>query len=308
MIENTNSPFGSIITAMVTPFQTDYSLDLKATERIINHLIATGSQSLVVNGTTGESPTLEDSEQKELFIFAKDKAKGKAKIIAGVGTNSTAKTIKYSHVAEQAEADGLLVVVPYYNKPTQTGLIKHFQEIAKNTSLPIIIYNIPGRTGINMTVDTTLELIDTCKNIIALKDSTGSVEQAADIAAKVTSKKFWIYSGDDPLTLPYLSIGGAGVVSVASHLVGSKIKAMLDHYFKGDFDQARKIHYEYLPFFKGIFAAPNPTCIKYALAKVGLCQETLRLPLVPLASAEKAKLEAIMKSITIDTPKTALVV
>lgn len=293
---------------MVTPFQSDYSLDLKATEGLINHLIATGSKSIVVNGTTGECPTLEESEQKELFIFAKDKAKGKAKIIAGVGTNSTSKTIKYSHVAEEAGADGLLVVVPYYNKPTQSGLIKHFQEIAKNTTLPIILYNIPGRTGINMTVETTLELVDTCKNIIALKDSTGSVEQAADIAAKVTSKKFWIYSGDDPLTLPFLSIGGAGVISVASHLVGTKINAMLDHHFKGDYDQARKIQYEYLPFFKGIFAAPNPTCIKYALSKVGLCQETLRLPLVPLTSTEKTKLESIMKSINIDSPKSALVV
>jgi 4-hydroxy-tetrahydrodipicolinate synthase len=308
MIENMNSPFGSLITAMVTPFQTDTSLDLKATEAVINHLIVTKSDSIVVNGTTGESPTLEESEQKELFVFAKDKAKGKAKIIAGVGSNSTAKTIKYSHVAEQAGVDGLLVVVPYYNKPTQAGLIRHFQEIAKSTSLPIIVYNIPGRTGINMTVETTLELIDTCKNIIALKDSTGGVEQAADIAAKAGNKKFWIYSGDDPLTLPYLSIGGAGVISVASHLVGIKIKAMIDSYFKGDYDQARKIHYECLPFFKGIFAAPNPTCIKYALSKAGLCQETLRLPLVPLASAEKTKLEAIMKTTPIDTPKTAMVV
>ncbi len=308
MIQNKNSPFGSLITAMVTPFKPDYSLDLKATEGIINHLIATGTESLVVAGTTGESPTLDESEQNELFALVKDKAKGKAKIIAGVGSNSTATTIKYSHDAEQVGVDGLLMVVPYYNKPSQGGLIKHFQAVAKNTSLPIILYNIPGRTGINMTVETTLELVDTCKNIIALKDSTGNVDQAIDIAAKVNSKTFWIYSGDDPLTLPYLSVGATGIISVASHLVGTRIKAMLNSFFKGDYDQARKIHYECLPFFKGIFAAPNPTCIKYALSKMGLCQEILRLPLIPLTDAEKSKLEAIMKNTPIDTPKTALVV
>jgi 4-hydroxy-tetrahydrodipicolinate synthase len=308
MIQNTNSPFGSLITAMVTPFQKDYSLDLKATEGLIHHLVASGTDSIIFNGTTGESPTLEEAEQIELFVFAKEKGKGKVKIIAGIGTNSTAKTIKYSHVAEEAGVDALLVVAPYYNKPNQAGLLLHFKEIAKNTNLPIIVYNIPGRTGINIANETILELVDSCKNIVALKDSTGSVEQAADIAAKIENKKFWIYSGDDPLTLPYLSIGGAGVISVASHLVGTQIKTMIDSYFKGDIDKARKIHYECLPFFKGIFAAPSPTCIKYALSKVGLCQETLRLPLAPLADSEKIKLEAIMKATPLDTPKTAMVV
>jgi 4-hydroxy-tetrahydrodipicolinate synthase len=157
---------------MITPFNTDYSLDFRAAEDIINHLMATGSDSLVVNGTTGESPTLEEAEQKELFILAKEKAKGKAKIIAGVGTNSTVKTIKYCHMAEQAGADALLIVAPYYNKPNQAGLLLHFKEIAKNTKLPIIVYNIPGRTGINIAVETMIELADTYKNIVALKDST----------------------------------------------------------------------------------------------------------------------------------------
>ena len=308
MIQNTGSPYGSLITAMVTPFQDDFSLDLKALERIVNHLINTGSTGIVVTGTTGESPTVEESEQKELFRFVKEKAKGKAKILAGVGSNSTAKTIKNAHLAEECGADGLLVVTPYYNKPTQAGLVKHFQEIAKNTSLPIMIYNVPGRTSVNLGVDATIELVDTCNNIIALKDSTNNTDQTAELAGKIKRNKFWIYSGDDFLTLPYLSVGSAGIVSVASHLVGRKIKEMIECFFKGDYEKAREIHYQCLPLFKGLFAAPNPTCVKYALSKVGLCKATLRLPLVPLAADEQKKLEAIMANSPIDVPETALTV
>ena len=306
MIQNTNSSFGSLVTAMATPFQDDFSIDFKAAEAIIDHLIDTGSTALVVNGTTGESPTLEESEQQSLFRFAKEKAHGKAKIIAGVGTNSTVKTIKYSHAAEECGADALLIVMPYYNKPSQAGLVKHFQDIAKETSLPIMIYNIPGRTGVNLGVEATLEIAETCKNIIALKDSTNGTEQAADIAAKIKRKDFWIYSGDDFLTLPFLAVGTAGVVSVAGHLVGRKIKAMLDSFFKGNYDEARRIHYECLPIFKGIFAAPSPTCLKYALSKIGLCKNVLRMPLIPLNIGEQAKLDAIMNSSPIDKPKAAL--
>jgi len=308
MIENKNSPFGPLITAMATPFEDNYSIDFKAAENIVNHLAATGSNSIVVNGTTGESPTIDDGELKILFRFAKDKCNGKLKFIAGVGTNSTLKTIKIAQVAESCGAEGLLVVVPYYNKPSQAGMIAHFKEIAKSTTLPIIMYNIPGRTGVNMNVETTLELADSCKNIVGLKDSTGNVEQAADIGKLVTKKDFWIYSGDDSLTLPYLSVGAAGIISVASHLIGTQIKAMIDSYFKGDFDRARKIHYECLPLFKGLFAAPSPTCLKYGLSKVGLCKNVLRLPLIPLNSTEQAKFDAIFAQSPIDKTKAALTV
>ena len=194
-------------------------------------------------------------------------------------------------------------MVPYYNKPSQAGLIKHFQEIAKNASLPIIVYNIPGRTGINLNVETMLELAESCPNIIGLKDSTNSVDQAADISAKIKRQDFWIYSGDDFLTLPFLSVGAAGIISVASHLVGRKISALLECFFKGDYDQARKIHYECLPLFKGIFAAPNPTCLKYALSTIGLCKNVLRAPLIPLNASEQAKLDGILKSSPVDRPQ-----
>jgi 4-hydroxy-tetrahydrodipicolinate synthase len=306
MINNTKSPFGSLITAMATPFEENYSIDFKAAENIVDHLVTTGSESVVINGTTGESPTIEDTELKLLFRFAKDKCNGKLKFIAGVGSNSTKKTIKLANVAESCGADGLLVVMPYYNKPSQAGLVKHLQEVAKNTSTPIIIYNIPGRTGVNLGVEATLEVIETCPSIIGLKDSTNSVEQSADIARLVTRKDFFIYSGDDFLTLPFLSIGAAGIVSVASHLVGSQIKVMLDSYFKGDFDQARKIHYTCLPLFKGLFAAPSPTCLKYGLSKIGLCKNVLRMPLIPLTAGEQAKFDAIFNQSPIDKPKAAI--
>ncbi len=308
MIQNTDSPFGPMLTAMVTPFQDDFSLDMKALEKVVNHLIATGSTGIVVTGTTGESPTIEESEQKQLFKFVKEKAKGKTKVLAGVGSNSTAKTIKGVHLAEECAVDGVLLVTPYYNKPTQAGLIKHYQEIAKSTNLPIMIYNVPGRTSVNLGVDATLEIVETCKNVIALKDSTNNTDQTAELGGKVNRKDFWIYSGDDFLTLPYLSVGGAGIVSVASHLVGRAIREMIECFFKGDYEQARKIHYQCLPLFKGLFAAPNPTCVKYALSKIGLCKATLRLPLVPLAADEQKKLEAIMAKSPIDVPETALTV
>jgi len=300
MISNLSAPFGPLVTAMVTPFGEDSSVDLKAVEHIVAHLIATGSTAVVVTGTTGESPTLDDNERKVLYRLVKEKAHGKIKVLAGVGTNSTAKTIKYAHLAEGCGADGLLIVTPYYNKPPQAGLVKHYQEIAKNTNLPIMLYNVPGRTSVNLGVDATIEIAETCSKVVALKDSTGSTDQTAEMAGKIKRKDFWIYTGDDYLTLPHLAVGGAGVVSVASHLVGRKMTEMMESFFKGDYDQARKIHYECLPLFKGLFAAPNPTCVKHALSKIGLCKSTLRLPLIPLTSEEQKKLEAIMEKSPID--------
>ncbi len=308
MISNTGSPFGSMITPMATPFQDDFSLDLKAAERIIKHLIATGTDTIIVNGTTGESPTVEESEFKTLFNLVKEKANGKVKVMAGTGSNSTAKTIKFSHVAEELGADGLLIVTPYYNKPSQAGLVKHFQEIAKNVDVPIMLYNVPGRTSVNLGADATLEIVDICKNVIALKDSTGSTETIAEISGKIKRENFWLYSGDDYLTLPSLSVGSSGIVSVAAHLVGRSIKKMIESYFKRDFDTARKIHYECLALFKGLFAAPSPTCLKYGLEKIGLCKGVLRLPLIPLNAEEKKKFDAIMDKSPVDTPAPALTV
>lgn len=297
MITSDAREFGRLITAMVTPFDADKKVDYKAVEKLVEHLIATGTDSIVVAGTTGESPTLEDSEKTELLKAVLQIAGKRAKVIMGTGYNSTAKSVKASKEAEQLGAHALLVVAPYYNKPSQAGLLAHFEEVAKATSLPIFMYNIPGRTGINITSETTVELAKRCPNLYALKDSTGSVEQAADIAGKARSS-FHVYSGDDYLTLPFLSVGGTGVVSVASHIVGNEVKEMIEAFYNGKLDRARELHYHLLPLFKGLFAAPNPTCVKYALSLLGLCKPHLRLPLVPLDSRQEEDLKRIIETTT----------
>lgn len=305
MIQTDAPLFGRVMTAMITPFDDRGSVDFKATEKLVKHLLSTGTTTFVVSGTTGESPTLEDSEKRDLLKAVIEQVEGKAKVVMGTGYNATAKSIKASQEAENLGADGLLVVAPYYNKPSQAGLLQHFHEIARSTALPIIVYNIPGRTGVNITPDTMLEMIDRDANIYALKDSTGNVEQSAEIAGKARST-FKIYSGDDYLTLPFLSIGGAGIISVASHIVGQQISDMIDDFFAGRHDAAREKHYKYLPIFKGLFAAPNPTCVKYALSVLGICSENLRLPLVPLTSAEKKAIDALLKDAKLTAQKSVV--
>ncbi|MCC6980503.1 MAG: 4-hydroxy-tetrahydrodipicolinate synthase [Candidatus Melainabacteria bacterium] len=281
---------------MITPFDDSDKVDFKAVEKLVNHLIQNGTSAIVVSGTTGESPTLDSSEKKELLKSVLETAGNRAKVIMGTGYNDTRKSVEASKEAEKLGAHGLLVVAPYYNKPSQAGLLAHFGEVAGSTSLPIVIYNIPGRTGINITSETMIKLAEKHKNIHALKDSTGSVDQTGEIAG-VARKDFRIYSGDDYLTLPFLSVGAAGVVSVASHIVGSQIKEMCDAFFNGNADKARELHYKYLPLFKALFAAPNPTCTKYALSKMGLCKENLRLPLVPLDAQQKAALDKVIEQL-----------
>lgn len=293
MIKTSGDLFGRVVTAMVTPFDDNLKIDFKAVEALVEHLIKTGSSAIVVAGTTGESPTLDSQEKGELLNAVVKCANKRVKVIMGTGSNDTGKTASDSQAAEDLGADALLVVAPYYNKPSQDGLKAHFAHVAKASSLPIVIYNIPGRTGINITAETTLSLANEHANIVALKDSTGSVEQAQEIA-RLAPGHFRIYSGDDNMTLPFLSVGACGVVSVASHLVGAEIKTMIDSFFAGKIDDARALHYLYLPFFKGIFLAPNPTCIKYALSKMGLCKENLRLPLVPLSLAERKTMDDLL--------------
>jgi 4-hydroxy-tetrahydrodipicolinate synthase len=293
----TDAPlFGRVMTAMVTPFDDALKIDYKALEKIVEHLIANGTNTIVVAGTTGESPTLEEAEKEELLKAVLEQTKGRVKVIMGTGSNDTAKSIKASRQAESMGADALLVVAPYYNKPGQDGLTAHFEAILKATSLPVVLYNIPGRTGVNVLPETTVELAKRCSNLHAVKDSTGNVEQAAEIAGKARDS-FRIYSGDDYLTLPFLSVGACGVVSVASHLVGKEIQAMIAAFENGNHDQARRAHYELLPLFKGLFTAPNPTCVKYALSQLGLCKPNLRLPLVTISGAPKEALERLLKDL-----------
>ena len=304
MIGTDGELFGTMVTAMVTPFDDNSKIDFGAVERLVEHLLATGSSGIVVSGTTGESPVLDDEEKRELLKFVVSQVKRRATVIMGTGSNDTAKSKKSTQEAERLGADAVLVVAPYYNKPSQDGLQAHFAEIAGATVLPVMLYNIPGRTGINISVDTALALAERCANIRALKDSTGTIDQAQDIA-RLVGAGFRLYSGDDYLTLPFLAVGACGVVSVASHLIGAEIKQMIDLFLAGNIDEARLIHYRCLPMFKGLFTAPNPTCVKYALFKYGLCKENLRLPLVPLSASQREFMDELLREVKQPKPSKA---
>ena len=298
MIGTDATIFGRLITAMATPFDDDLSLDLTAVDRIVAHLLATGTTTIVVSGTTGESPTLEDEEKRQLLTRVIKRAAGQAKVIMGSGYNSTSKSVKASQEAEELGADGVLVVAPYYNKPSQKGMIEHFCRIAEATTLPVILYNIPGRTGVNVEVETTIELTRRAPNLHALKDSTGSVEQAAAMAG-VARPDFRLYCGDDYLVLPFLSVGACGVVSVASHLIGKPMTEMMEHFFAGRLDQARALHYQWLPLYKGLFTAPSPSCLKYALSTLNLCKNKLRGPLIPLDEKQCESMDKLLRSLNV---------
>jgi 4-hydroxy-tetrahydrodipicolinate synthase len=293
VITNEAHLFGRLLTAMVTPFDQKLKIDFESLENIVERLIKNGTTTLVVAGTTGESPTLDSAEKKELLKKVVSISKKRVKIIMGTGSNDTAKSIQATQEAEALGADGALVVAPYYNKPSQAGLLAHFGEIAKSTKLPIVMYNIPGRTGITIGSETIVELSRRYKNIHAVKDSTGNVDLAGEIA-EGAREDFVIYSGDDHLTLPFLSVGACGIVSVASHLVGLDIKRMQEDFFGNRLAEARTYHCNVLPLFRGLFAAPNPTCVKYGLSKLGLCEEHLRLPLVPLSNEQKQVMDKLM--------------
>jgi len=283
--------FGRLITAMVTPFDAEGRIDWEATGRLIDYLIdEQGTDSIVVSGTTGESPTLEDDEKLELFRYAVERVRGRVPVIAGTGSNNTAHSIHLTKEAEAAGVDGILLVAPYYNKPSQEGLYQHFRAIAEATKLPVMIYNVPGRTGVNVNADTTLRLAR-IPNIVATKDCAPT-EQLTAIAAEAPSH-FRVYSGDDSQTLPAMAVGAHGIVSVASHIVGREMKRMIEAHVEGRPAEAARLNQQLSPIFKGLFncphPVPNPVPVKYALSHLGIIPTgAVRLPLVPLTDAEAA--------------------
>lgn len=282
--------FGRLITAMVTPFDEHGAIDWDATGALIDYLIEEQqSDSLVVSGTTGESPTLTDAEKEALYRFAVQRAAGRCKIIAGTGSNETAHSVHLTKIAEKCGVDGALLVVPYYNKPTQEGIYQHFKAIADGTSLPIMLYNVPGRTIVSMTAETTLRLAQ-ISNIVATKEC-GSLELVSQIIAGAP-EGFTLYTGDDSAGLPVLSIGGYGIVSVASHLVGKQMQRMMKAYSEGQVEEAKQLHHECFPLFKGLFELPNPVLVKAALQEKGIRVGGVRLPLVV---ADEASVEALKK-------------
>ncbi len=265
---------------MITPFDKEGNVHYAEAEKLAAHLAATGSDSIVVCGTTGESPTLSWDEEYELFQVVGKAVAGKAKVIAGTGSNSTSEAIEATQKAAKLGVDGSLQVVPYYNKPPQNGIYQHFAAIAASCDLPMMLYNIPGRTGQMLEPETVAKLAQV-DGIVAIKESTGNLDIVSQIRS-LTPPDFAIYSGDDSLTLPILAVGGVGVVSVASHLVGDRIQAMIGAFASGQNQTATDIHIKLLPLFKGLFCAPNPMVVKAALKLQGWEVGSLRLPMCEL--------------------------
>jgi 4-hydroxy-tetrahydrodipicolinate synthase len=286
--------FGSLITAMVTPFrEEDHALDVDGAQRLAHHLLDNGSDAIVVAGSTGESPTLTHKEKAELFRAVGEVVRGRGKLICGTGTYSTAETLELTQAAEDAGADGLLVVTPYYNKPPQRGLIAHFERVADATDLPIIVYNIPGRTATRIEHDTLIQLAQR-PNIVAVKDSTGDFQGVSRLMAEAPGN-FEVYSGDDWATFGYVCLGAVGIVSVASHLVGPQIRQMIELIQTGDVPAARKIHESLSPLFNALFITSNPIPLKAALGMIGLPAGVPRLPLVPATRDERDRVRKALE-------------
>ncbi|WP_420035874.1 4-hydroxy-tetrahydrodipicolinate synthase [Streptomyces sp. cg28] len=281
------TPFGRVLTAMVTPFAADGALDLDGAQRLAAHLVDAGNDGLIVNGTTGESPTTSDAEKSNLVRAVVEAVGDRAHVVAGVGTNDTRHSIELARQAQQAGAHGLLTVTPYYNKPPQEGLLRHFTAIADATELPVMLYDIPGRSGVPINTETIVRLAEHPR-IVANKDAKGDLGRASWTIAR--SGLPW-YSGDDMLNLPLLSVGAVGFVSVVGHVVAPELRAMLDAYVSGDVHKATEIHQKLLPVFTGMFRTQGVITTKAALALQGLPAGPLRLPLVELTPDETAQLK-----------------
>jgi len=285
---------GQVLTAMITPMNRDQSVNYTAAVELAQRLGENGSDGVVLSGTTGESPNLSFEEKVKLFSAVTDALGGQMTIIAGTGSNSTQDSILLTKAAEKAGVDGIMLVAPYYNKPSQEGLYQHFKTVAEQTTLPVMIYNVPGRTSVNILPETVARLAE-IENIVAIKEASGNLEQV-NVLKTMVPEDFLIYSGDDALTLPILAVGGAGVVSVASHLVGREIKAMISAFLAGKVGEALEIHLKLMPLFQAMFLTTNPVPVKRALEFMGVDTGPLRLPLVDLTEQEAQKIKEVLFS------------
>lgn len=287
--------FGNLMTAMVTPFDKDLEVDYKNLQDLSLKLINEKTTGLVVCGTTGESPTLSKEEKINVIKSVKEVAKGKVPVIAGTGSYNTKETVSLSKEAESVGADALLIVNPYYNKPDQRGLYEHFKSVAESVSIPLILYNHPGRTGVNIEPE-TIEKLSKIENIVAVKDSSCSLDLLIKYK-KVLPESFKIFSGDDSMNFVMYTLGAAGAVSVASHIVGNQISEMFNELDKNNLDKARKIHYNLFDLYKVLFCAPSPAPTKAALAINGFNVGSVRLPLVDLTDSDYNKVQNVLKGL-----------
>jgi len=289
-----NPRFGRLITAMVTPFTPDLELDLPRAGALASRLLDQGSQALVVCGTTGESPTVFYDQKLELFRAVIDAVGGRAPVIANVGDNCTADSVEFARKATSLGVDAIMCVVPYYNKPPQEGIYRHFRSIAEAVDVPVLLYNIPGRCVVNMTAETTLRLANDVENIVGVKEASGDLAQIARIV-QGAPEGFEVLSGDDVMTLPMMGMGCTGVISVASHVAGPQMREMVEAHASGDHTRALSLHLHLLPLFKSLFMTANPIMVKDALAQCGFAVGTCRLPLVPPSTEQSAELGRVLE-------------
>ena len=288
--------FGRLITAMITPFNEERELDLKRTEEFTDRLIQGGTDSIIVCGTTGESPTVFYPQKIEVIKAVIKAADGRVPIIANVGDNCTADTVEFAEDVAKLGVQGFMCVVPYYNKPPQEGLYQHFKTITDSTDLPIILYNIPGRCVINMKAETTLRLANDCENIVAIKEASGDIDQVRAIVEGAPDG-FVVYSGDDSFTLPLMEAGGVGVISTISNVATARMKEIVDAAAKGDWDNARVLNERLLPLMNGLFETTNPILVKEALKLDGFPVGGVRLPLVDATEEQSRRLESVMREV-----------
>ena len=284
--------FGEVLTAMVTPFDRSGEVNYKKLRDAFNYLIENCSDGLVVLGTTAEVPTLTYTEKEKILKVVVEEVGGEAKIVAGTGSYSTQSSIEMTKIAENIGVDGIMAVVPYYNKPPQNGLYRHFSTIAENTKLPIMIYNVPSRTSKNIEVETVQRLAE-IDNIIAIKEASGDLSQVANLCSRL-DEDFYVYSGDDNFTLPLLAVGGQGVISVASHVVGNEIKKMVTLFKNGELDKAQKLNKKLVEIYNAMFITTNPIPVKSALNIQGMEVGSLRSPLVDLSDDKREELKLIL--------------
>ena len=285
--------FSGAFTALVTPFRNG-EVDVEALESMVEFQTQHGVNGLVPCGTTGETPAMSEAEDRLVVETTVRIANGRVPVVAGTGSNSTDMAIKYTRMAEEVGADGSLQVAPYYNKPTQEGLFRHFAAIAESTDLPLVIYNIPGRTGVTISAETMARLWEEIPNVVGVKDSTLSMNMISDMRS-LCGEDFSILSGDDPMTLPVIALGGQGVISVASNVAPAAVSDMVKALLSGDFERGRELHYELLPLFRALFAETNPIPVKTAASLLGLCSDEMRLPMVPLSGENLVALQRVME-------------
>ena len=288
--------FQGVAPAIITPFNKDQNVDYAAVEKFVSFQLDGGVDAIVVLGTTGEAPTIDMEEREKLVKTVQKVVSGKVPIILGTGANDARKVVKLNKHAEELGVDGLLIVTPYYNKSTQKGLVVHYKYIADKTSLPIILYNVPSRTGVNILPETAVEIFEKCDNVKAIKEASGNISQIAKLVA-MKPKEFKLFSGNDDQTLPIIALGGDGVISVFANICPKEMKEIADAMLQKDLEKAQKAQNKYLPLMNALFAEVNPIPVKYAVSQLNYCENVVRLPLVPATESTEKLLQEKMKEI-----------